>query len=242
MHLQTLQWSRVVGWWEMSICLQWQWMWRGQCEKMVQSNRGHHLWLWVWMGKTDQSGGVSAVQHPGLVSGGPTFAGKGAIHNIYDSQIISSNQLYCICHKKLSQIIFSSFQSTVFIYWLPLLINFLHQWTFLVNQLSSSIVFISQSSLFLNQISTSTLFIFSSIYYFSSCFQEISVPKDCNCVPKDECQSFQDDVEYLKNNKNNISLERLRIRNCGEKGGERKVCCNEPSVKTSKISLIGFPC
>ena len=135
-----------------------------------------------------------------------------------------------------------SFQSTVFIYWLPLLINFLHQWTFLVNQLSSSIVFISQSSLFLNQISTSTLFIFSSTYNFSSCFQEISVPKDCNCVPKDECQSFQDDVEYLKNNKNNISLERLRIRNCGEKGGERKVCCNEPSVKTSKNSLIGFPC
>ena len=70
----------------------------------------------------------------------------------------------------------------------------------------------------------------------------MSVPKDCNCVPKDECQSFQDDVEYLKNNKNNISLERLRIRNCGEKGGERKVCCNEPSVKTSKNSLIGFPC
>jgi len=67
--------------------------------------------------------------------------------------------------------------------------------------------------------------------------QEISVPKDCNCVPKDECQSFQDDVEYLKNNKNNISLERLRIRNCGEKGGERKVCCNEPSVKTNDLSF-----
>ena len=67
-------------------------------------------------------------------------------------------------------------------------------------------------------------------------FQEIPVPRDCNCVPKDDCQSFLDDVKYLESNKKNINLERLRIRNCGEKGGEKKVCCNEPSVKTRKTS------
>jgi len=67
--------------------------------------------------------------------------------------------------------------------------------------------------------------------------QEIPVPRDCNCVPKDDCQSFLDDVKYLESNKKNINLERLRIRNCGEKGGEKKVCCDEPSVKTHDLSF-----
>lgn len=75
--------------------------------------------------------------------------------------------------------------------------------------------------------------------------QEIQIPQDCNCVLKDDCQSFVDDVEYLEANKDNIdkanikvNIERLKIRRCGEKGGEKKVCCNQGSVKTDDLSFL----